>query len=538
MADPLPAISLPGYEFIELFNETSSPVNLQSWSIQTSQGQCILPSFILAPGACVIVSSQAAAPSFDRYGPALYCSGFPALNNDGKRLWLVDSSGQCHDLVEYSSSWYGDSYKQNGGWSLERKSPTFACPSASNWTASSTPSGGTPGSPNSALQELSDTAQPRILRLFHVTDSSLSIEFSTPMDSTTIFNTNNYSFSHGILHPLAIKSSFPEYNRATLLTGVALDSQTVYSITFNHSLMSCTGQPLQSQKKRFARPRTTTPKDIIINELLFDARGDESEFVELFNRANKIIDLAQLVLTNKDIRTGEISLSIPLSAYSTLIFPGDHIVLTRSEASVRNCYSVPASARIIEIERMPSLPDGEGFLCMTNTGGIVIDELRYSSSMHFELLESPDGVSIERINPRLPSHLASSWHSAASVAGFATPGYHNSQYASDSALSSAFSLRSPTFSPGNDGIDDVLLIDYAFQEPGLVASIRIIGIDGHKVRDLAINQTLETSGSFVWDGTDLRGNRLPTGIYIVHCLWFGSKHPTSSSKLCSTLISQ
>ena len=57
-----------------------------------------------------------------------------------------------------------------------------------------------------------------------------------------------------------------------------------------------------------------------------------------------------------------------------------------------------------------------------------IDDFGYDDEMHFALLSTKEGVSLERINFDRPSIDKSNWHSASELAGFATPAYENSQF--------------------------------------------------------------------------------------------------------------
>ena len=60
--------------------------------------------------------------------------------------------------------------------------------------------------------------------------------------------------------------------------------------------------------------------------------------------------------------------------------------------------------------------------------------------MHNKLLNDFKGVSLERINPSMPTNQSSTWQSAAQAAGFATPTYRNSQYSELSGEKSNFKL--------------------------------------------------------------------------------------------------
>jgi hypothetical protein len=74
--------------------------------------------------------------------------------------------------------------------------------------------------------------------------------------------------------------------------------------------------------------------------------------------------------------------------------------------------------------------------------------LTYSEKWHFGLLDIKDGVSLERINFDKPLPMnKSSWHSAASTVGFATPTYLNSQFSETGILEDAVPFLPKSFTP-------------------------------------------------------------------------------------------
>jgi hypothetical protein len=58
--------------------------------------------------------------------------------------------------------------------------------------------------------------------------------------------------------------------------------------------------------------------------------------------------------------------------------------------------------------------------------------MEYNSDMHFALLTTEDGVSLERISLTRDANDKSNWHSAAESVGYATPAYKNSQFSENS----------------------------------------------------------------------------------------------------------
>ena len=97
---------------------------------------------------------------------------------------------------------------------------------------------------------------------------------------------------------------------------------------------------------------------------------------------------------------------------------------------------------------------------LMNQNGEVLDELKYQSNWHFQLLENVEGVSLERINPNTTTQNPSNWHSASATVGYASPGNRNSQYFQGEQTAGNISISPKMISPDNDGKDDFLNIHY------------------------------------------------------------------------------
>jgi len=151
-----------------------------------------------------------------------------------------------------------------------------------------------------------------------------------------------------------------------------------------------------------------------------------------------------------------------------------------------------------------------------NGQGDIVDEVNYNAGWHFKLIDNPEGVSLERIDPSGSSQDPGNWHSAASSAGFGTPTYKNSQYKQTQAIDASIEITPKIFSPDNDGHDDVATIQYKMNGSGFVANITIYDAQGRPVRYLVKNGILGTGGQWNWDGLDEKGNKLPIGTYIIY----------------------
>jgi len=132
------------------------------------------------------------------------------------------------------------------------------------------------------------------------------------------------------------------------------------------------------------------------------------------------------------------------------------------------------------------------------------------------LLFDVEGVSLERISFIGDSDDPVNWHSAAEVAGFATPGYLNSQFIDFiSEFEDPFEFTNKIFSPNNDGNSDFLILNYKLEKTGYIANIKIFDIKGRFVKYLSSNLLLGIEGFVKWDGTNQSNELASLGIYIV-----------------------
>src|SRR5450432_1920240 len=116
----------------------------------------------------------------------------------------------------------------------------------------------------------------------------------------------------------------------------------------------------------------------------------------------------------------------------------------------------------------------------------------------------------------MPS-VQSNFHSAATSAGYGTPGYKNSQYRINEDVPGTITVTPPVFSPDNDGVDDFATINYNFPSPGYVANITIFDATGRAVRSFEKNALSGgIKGYYRWDGLDDKNRKLPQGIYIIY----------------------
>jgi hypothetical protein len=514
MADPSPQIGLPNSEWVELKNTSSFPVNLQGWRLGDSGGQSgAMPDFTLSPDSFVIICTGSAVAGLSPFGNTISVTSFPSLNNDGEQLFLIAPGGQIIHAVDYSSSWYQNELKKDGGWTLEMIDTGYPCGGSNNWIASNNNTGGTPGTINSVNAVNNDSEPPKLKNVYATDNTTVVLAFDEPVDSLTAATVSNYSIDGGLSFTNA-ETLPPFFSEVQLKTNNILAANIVYNITANN-IIDCKGNSIDiNNKARVGLAVDAVGGEAIVNEILFNPRSNAFDYVEFYNKSNKIFDASRLYIANRN-SSGVISSITKLSTTPFYIFPGDYFAVTEDADNLALNYLVQNPGAILPVSSLPSFPDDEGYVLLLNQQGAVVDEVNYSDNWHFKLIDNPEGVSLERVDPDGPTQNSDNWHSAASTAGYGTPGYKNSQFKTVQSITADIEVTPKVFSPDNDGFDDIATIQYRMDQPGYVANITIFDAAGRPIRNLVRNGTLSTSGSWNWDGLDNKGLKLPIGTYII-----------------------
>jgi hypothetical protein len=515
MARPSLVTPLPNVEYIELHNRTSGSVTLTGWRVRGNNSYATIPTATIEPNGYIILTSTTNAATMSAYGNTIGVPSFPTLLVGGMFIGLYDNFNNLISWTEYTDNWYRSDLKKAGGYSLERIDPNNLVEGQRNWSGSNDPSGGTPGRQNSNFAYNPDNINPKVTEIKVLSNNRIEVGFSEPMDSLSITSTNYYSINKGIGSPIMVSSWGPKYNRVELLLGNNLMSREIYDICFSEYITDFAGNSLETNCKHLALPETASKDDIVINEILFNPYTGGVDFVELYNNSEKSIDLNKIRIANRNRTTLEINENYIASDSAWIILPRSYAVLSDNPSFVSQFYYVESPDLMVWTRRMPAYPNDNGYVVLFNEFNEIIDEFPYNEKMHNPLISNAKGVSLERINPNLPTKDASSWQSAAQTSGYATPTAKNSQFTDAIEGKDFFSLSSQIFSPDNDGFEDILLINYELPESGYIANIMIFDSRGRRVKRLAANIPLGTTGSIKWDGTDDANRSVSLGAYVI-----------------------
>jgi len=125
MADPSPPVGLPETEYIELYNATGHRIWLDHCRFLFGDHPKEVPLTDFPPHSFLLLADRRDASLLQSYGRVVALPSMPSLVNAGMSLTLVDSTGSTLSHITYTSDWYGDPYKAEGGWSLEQIAKVF-----------------------------------------------------------------------------------------------------------------------------------------------------------------------------------------------------------------------------------------------------------------------------------------------------------------------------------------------------------------------------------------------------------------------------
>lgn len=518
--DPNPQVGLPLFKFLELKNVSAFPINLKDWKLVEGNSAATLSSYNLLPDSFVIVCANNSAISYLPYGPTIGVANFPSMNISGATIVLKSSENKTIHAVQYDLNSYKNELKKSGGWSLEMIDTKNPCAGVSNWKASIDASGGTPGRKNSIDGMIKDETPPKLLRAFVSEKNNISLVFDKSLDSLKAAFVNSYSFDNNVIAK-NISVSPPFYKVVNISLENQVDSGIIYHVIAKN-ISDCAGNVIGMKNSgKFGLAQHADSMDLVINEILFNPLPNGADYVELYNRSKKIIDLKNVFIANRNTRN-EISSIRQLTSETVLLFPEEFVLLTTDVHAVKSQYITTNPDAFLQMEHFPSYPNTNGDVIILNVHGNILDEVKYSEKWHFPLIKNVQGVSLERVDYHAAS-VQSNFHSAATSAGYGTPGYKNSQFQVTEDLLADITVMPKIFSPDNDGIDDFVTINYSFPSAGYVANITVFDASGRPVRYLQKNSLSGIKGSYRWDGLDDKSRKLPQGIYIIYAEIFNSE---------------
>ena len=546
MADPSPPVELPEWEYIELHNTSDFPINLHNWKLIAGNSEYRFDENIeIKPKDYLILCHKDAVNLFSVFNS---CKGFISfkVSNFGLDLALFDDNDSLIASVNFDISWHSESYKEEGGWSLEQIDEDNPCAGKPNWSSSISGAGGTPGKCNSIKN--TNITLPDIDYLFPINDNTIAVQYNQNMNMKSLLNVENYFIKEMKTHPNSISTAHNRNDYVELIFEQKFEEGNLYTLSINN-IKNCRDIHQENEIEAiFGLPSQAESKDIIINEVLFDPISPGVDFIEIYNRSDKVIDISKLLI-------GTIKESFPNPADTALkeicqegrmllphsynvISSDNDIIVEQYLTNIQNAASIRKN--FIETKEFPSFPNSEGNIIVCNKSRDIIDEIYYSEKMHYDLLVETKGVSLERISFDNQSLDKTNWHSAASNVNYGTPGYENSMAMNDveKADEDVIQIIPEIFSPDGDGFDDICNIHYNLKDNGYSLNVNIFNSKGLLIRNLLHNNLVSDEGFVIWDGCDNNNHRVEPGIYIVQAEYFNLRGCVKKSRKILTVATK
>ncbi|MFT7297458.1 MAG: hypothetical protein ACI9WO_000252 [Sphingobacteriales bacterium] len=508
MADPTPSKGLPEVEFIELLNNTSERIILDSWRLEINDYAINLSGVSLGANDLIVLYNENDSIDVEDRENVAFLNDWKSLLNSGSVIKLFGPKTRLIDSVSYSMDFFPNDYK--GGASLCKIPNSENCQPNFQWTLSLDDFGGSPGRKNSI-----ESPEFQVVSLEFAGKDSLEVKFTSQPNFTAgnIFIDN---------HPAEV---YYEQSSLNVLTYIitfegALPMGRYFDVSIEE-FASCLGKPLNFEMMRILNPKSAEKADVVLNEILFDPKAQGTDFLELCNKSEDYLSMNSLMLViNED------TMSFP----DELIFsPQSYLAITPNSASLQLQYFVENPTSIYEINGLKNMPNDSGMVKLLARDGEVVDSVKYFENFHFSGLLDTEGISLERIEEKS----FGSWFSAAENEGGATPGRKNSQLIENENLveDKKIWLSNEYFSPNNDGFNDVLEISFNLGSIGSMLEINVVTFSGQLVKTL-VPQTLQSpESSCFWNGSTDNGEPLPSGIYLISALVFSANGKKEYFKL-------
>ena len=252
-------------------------------------------------------------------------------------------------------------------------------------------------------------------------------------------------------------------------------------------------------------------RDLVINEILPDPNPQEdlpaSEFLELFNTSNRIIDLEGWQYTD----------GTKVETFTShLIYPDSFLIICPSAAML----DFQTFGTTIGLTNWPTLNNSGDGLLLTDRSGTTIDSLTYLLGWYKDSSKDDGGWSLEQINPTVTMSEEDNW--VASIqAGGGTPGRVNSVF--DLGKDEAPPILTATTTPSrseiklvfNEHLDSITSLDpLNYKLNGSIIPVSVIQQSLDTIR-LNLNSPIDLANILtIQNLSDASGNLLDTTVQI------------------------
>lgn len=331
-----------------------------------------------------------------------------------------------------------------------------------------------------------DTEAPILQQLQVTAINQLTLTFNEKVTAVSAQNTLHYTAFNGFGNPASAQLQADE--KTVLLT---YSQNFINGVTNQLTLSGVSdlfGNSITSflQSFLFFQPLPIQYKEIIIMEIFADPLPQvglpNAEFIELFNRGNNPVNLAELKLSDGS--------SISALAYNILL-PGEYRIIT----ATGNVSSFTSFGQTVAASNFPTLNNtGEALTLKTNTGQLV-DSVNYNTDWYRDDDKLEGGWTLEMIDPNNICGEENNWSSSENPAG-GTPGKINSVNANKPDLIGPRLLSAAIINPSeivltfDETLEKSLSVNsFSISPTALITSLSFASISLREIK-LKLNESL------------------------------------------------
>lgn len=401
-------------EWIEFYNNTSSPVDLSGWYIQDDD-----PTHtpLTLPGNTTIGANDYFTIAISTSGAFPFTPDYDGTNditwslgNGGDEVNLYNLGRIQADFVGYDDSDPWPTEPDGSGPTLSLIAPSLDNSLPESWDPS-IENGGTPGAENYPPDPTVHVIWPNGGEMLEI-GSSYDILWEELYGYTGNIQIELVDTVTGDRQLLVynLSSTLGTWNWF-IHTGIAPGSDYVIEIT------DLSGTPSDASDNTFSIVEPYDPAEIVITEIMFnppESGNDSLEFLELLNNGADPVSLLDYSFSEGiDYTFPDINLN-----------PGEYFVVCIDSMAFYNTFALQAYQWT-----GGALSNGGEDIILLDNNGMMIDSVDYDDAMPWDTLADGYGPSLTLCNPNLDNALASSWSASTEFAAvnavgdsiFATP---------------------------------------------------------------------------------------------------------------------
>ena len=434
-------------EWVEIFNRTSDPINLKNWKFSDAASTITITTQdrIVPANSFIVISRDSSILNYYNVPSDIIVTNIPSINNTGDAVVIKDGLGTVIDSMYYLPAWGGDI----GGKSLERISVDALSNDPVNWGTSISTSKATPGKTNSLTPKDYDLSISTFESENEYGIVGEEIQFIVSVKNIGLNTSSNFNVSlyrdanaDSIVQPTELISTqqgialysgdssdfifttsdfIPGNNIFISVIDVVQDDDSTNNISFT----SLNGVSINEVRN-----------DIVINEIMYAPTSPQPEWIEIYNRSNKSIDL-------KNYQIADAADTSRVIKQTTILNPNEFFVIAKDSA-IFNYYNINSD---VVIATFPTLNNTNDKLILLDSLNRVIDSLGY-----YSIWGGNDNKSLERIDADNFSTDSTNWNTSQSIFN-ATPGTYNSVTQKEFDLLADNILFTPKFPLVGDNVN-------------------------------------------------------------------------------------